>query len=54
MLDLVRRTTRLQTGETVRLLIVNVLIFPRDTGHRVKDHIVIRNEVIDEEATQEP
>ena len=29
------------------------LIFPRDTGHRVKDHIMIRNEVIDEEATQE-
>ena len=30
------------------------LIFPRDTGHQVKDHIMIRNEVIDEKATQEP
>ena len=30
------------------------LILPRDTGHRVKDHIMIRNEVIDEKATQEP
>jgi hypothetical protein len=27
------------------------LIFPRDTGHQVKDHIMIRNEVIDEKAT---
>ena len=30
------------------------MIFPRDTGHRVKDHIMIRDEVIDEKATQEP
>lgn len=28
------------------------MIFPRDTGHRVKNHIMIRNEVLDEEATQ--
>jgi hypothetical protein len=30
----------------------DLMIFPHDTGHRVKDHIMIRNEVIDEEATR--
>ena len=29
------------------------LIFPHDTGHRVKDHIMIQNEVLNEKTTQE-
>jgi hypothetical protein len=28
------------------------LIFPRGTGHRVKDHIMIQNEVLNEKTTQ--
>jgi hypothetical protein len=34
----------------------NKLIIPRDTGHRVKDHIMImiQNEVLDEKTTENP
>jgi hypothetical protein len=29
------------------------LIFPHDTGHRVKDHTMIQNEMLNEKTTQE-
>ena len=40
-------------AEEMQGLLVRHLILPHDTGHRVKDHIMIQNEVLNEETTQE-
>ena len=59
--DITRKTRKQYSAEEKIRIVLDglrgedsIVIFPRDTGHRVKNHIMtmIQNEVLDEKGTQ--